>query len=994
MNLIRRSNTKNRLRIQKYLKSQAKRMQDLACDEQRNFDNSIEHISSQHSFSSVSDSCNSMLETGGIKTSLGNYTNKELSGILCQKMHKRTLESFNWPNFGDAKNFSNDHIKQWHLTVPNSFHRWKQCSSDNNLNETKSQLNNATISKSKSEIKLPKEYLNHISFCNTYKNLKDYNTKKCAKNVSSNLFSPLIIHAPKGGDHKRCLVRSASDSLNSNNNLYKYNKDNHKIEKVNLLKQQHSPGQISYSLDGKFFHNKLGNIFSGRYETHKTRTHLHSSNNIRDCKDYSEKWENACNERKEGSACITRSMSTNSYMSRSIENPINIRTVAENTLSEPHLKNAKCNNHGYLRNDFMIAQNDINSDSLSFKTQDNENGHMQTRKVREIKRRNTLNGTTIKDKREKYKHSKNAQDECEDFENSLWNTHKEDYLPAYLKDESQFSSSPNLNHFSLENKINHVRHKDSKSVDSLNINETSADKTLYNGYTSEYSSCRNTVSDTNSMTLNKNKPSNHIHKILYDHSSMRQNRTKSNSDETLPQNERSDFIRKLHTERKLSFQENTSSINNMRKTPFKSHFLNELEKREQLIKIPEDSINQRSYPISSLTFGKRSKSQSRSQSFLQLLSLKRIQEAEKELDKVERNDVTVPEEDNSGSLLEALKTHGYKNVISQRFHEEEYSFDAFNYKYRGTPFSARNVRLDSPRFNFMCYNTLPRYTPSVYEFDEIDNTKNIFNRGLASSYEMSYDFTQKTPKSFEDWLPINQNESNFTSLNTEQEFTSITDERNQSFEKDKCCPQRSKENAAFSNREESPSEPSNTDQSQNTNGGIAQDLSKIRDQSSDYYEISDFPKSEKYQFSFSSVNSEEEREESVQDRIWRKSFYSRFNNSALSRKERSTFLDPEFFSENRTSFLSNIYSPLKLMGQEKTENIDWSDCSKVLQQKPIQAAKKHGTPRDKLSPRNSIRRKCTKFLTEENAQDSKGLDTEKEIRHNLHIEREEPEPDH
>nr|XP_015925670.1 rho-associated protein kinase 2 isoform X2 [Parasteatoda tepidariorum] len=343
------------------------------------------------------------------------------------------------------------------------------------------------------------------------------------------------------------------------------------------------------------------------------------------------------------------------------------------------------------------------------------------------------------------------------------------------------------------------------------------------------------------------------------------------------------------------------------------------------------------------------KKKSSNGSFLQLMALKKIQEAEKELYKVDRNDY---QEENSGSLLEALKTHGYKNVISQRFQTD--NDDLFSFRHPMNSFTKRTLLKDIPKTYFSNFNTSLFNSPLDYgEYDELIE---------PASFHMD-----SSPKQFvQDWLTTDLSEKYFDTRKLERNVPIISEEETQmnncndrrflsegessdSFNLSNINCMRTNDFNAVSENVSNHINGSGADQnyyfrtSSSINGTRTNDFNTASENISNhinglgadqnyYYRPSstlngirtnDFntvsedtsnhmngsSADQNYYFRTSST-SDDEKEESVQDRIWRKSFYSRFNNSALSRKERSRYLDvgaqPERSSLYNGSFLTTL----------------------------------------------------------------------------------------
>ncbi|KAG8172092.1 hypothetical protein JTE90_022536 [Oedothorax gibbosus] len=89
-----------------------------------------------------------------------------------------------------------------------------------------------------------------------------------------------------------------------------------------------------------------------------------------------------------------------------------------------------------------------------------------------------------------------------------------------------------------------------------------------------------------------------------------------------------------------------------------------------------------------------------------------------------------------------------------------------------------------------------------------------------------------------------------------------------------------------------------------------------RNPTEDNEEVSSYARSDRNPLLRTASAPEEEKEESVQDRIWRKSFYSRFNNSVLSKKERSSFLDR---SDSRLGFRDRSMTPFGIASRDKLD---------------------------------------------------------------------------
>ncbi|GFX40161.1 NUAK family SNF1-like kinase 1 [Trichonephila clavipes] len=374
-----------------------------------------------------------------------------------------------------------------------------------------------------------------------------------------------------------------------------------------------------------------------------------------------------------------------------------------------------------------------------------------------------------------------------------------------------------------------------------------------------------------------------LRRILQRSSSRRINKGKSTSENALLLNGNDDFLNRFQNGGKQqTYQGLLESKINPEESLFLSKFLNDLESREQFANTMDGS--QRRHPKSSFTPSKRSKLEKRSKSFLQLLSLKRIQEAEKEIERAERDARMDAEEDSEGSLLEALKTHGYKGVISQRFRESENSsLDTYN----STNLFLRKMFPQFYRFNSPYYDNLPQFSMPTYEIGDCDTFNGYEDSYLTMkpSFQLYPDFRQNSPKQFVyDWLAQNgEGSSPFHDSIMEADIPNLKETQNIS--------NYGKENSKTFQDEASSSESFDTSKDPMPE----YELNKPREA---YAALPHFTRSERNQLRRTS----EDEKESVQDRIWRKSFYSRFNNSALSRKERTAFIDSHFSPESRAVF--------------------------------------------------------------------------------------------
>lgn len=975
-NLIIRSDSKTRIRIEKYIRSQVKRIQDLVREEQRSLQASLEHLDEQ-SLRDMSEMYYRAFGSENTDSGIANTEDDEYFCFLCSKPSNENGTS----RIQDS--FILDSIKKGCLYTSNHLHipRGKEQNiwgySPNNSN-----IEFGSLSKCKSEIEFPIEYLNYISSNNTSDLNKTYHKQQIQRNdIGSTKYFLTVPSITTPDSTNVRILRSASDSvslyLNKNTfDVIKLNNDDHHSAIQNKL--------LTHFLE-QTTSEMCNHSQTTDYETQSTATDtlmnasqiLENDDGIGDSNESFQSYIETLENNVQNDSEIIRSMSSHSY---------NNFTTGDS--QKKYLLKKMSNKSGmkdrYEDENFEKLNTDPGSsmahilDSPSWiETLDRENGFCEQREnSRGLRRRNTM---SCLHRKSETSENLNFDKNSTEFENYLWNAYKE-HLLENNQNDTDYSSSPNQSYYSLGKKTK-LKSRDCKSMDYIN-GESNSD--FLSKEFSNFMSLEQDSNEVNSMLLKKILKHSNVTKNCSDKSASRLNRTKSICSETLTDSDREDIIRRLRQERK--FSQGNAKLECS--APLVSSVLHDLQKRDQGRKDSVDS-NRRRYSRANLPLSKRTKSEYK-KSFLQLLALKRIQEAEKELDKAPpRNDLLV-EENNSGSLLEALKTHGYKTVISQRFQDTD---DDFFDPIHMNNLKSTHLRAELARLNYLYYESLPRYTLDPYDencymYDDLDYTRGLLN-GLSSTssyYDNPPDFRQQKKQNIRDWLDTTQISDYLSTIRPDTLY--IPEETMHTPETRRCCTQWGRENYR-SFDDESTSESQDTVEESCSNDTF-NDYPKSKG-----LNISNETKSTNAErFQTNSVYSDDERQESVQDRIWRKSFYSRFNNRALSRKERSSFIEPEL-SESRLGLLNNIYiNPLKT-GYETPELLRRDLLQRDGSNKSfhIKKSKKHSPSFDKFESRSSLKKKCVKPVKEsENMLDNQEPSSNKNLTKTCNAsENEEPE---
>ncbi|GBL88828.1 NUAK family SNF1-like kinase 1 [Araneus ventricosus] len=874
-NIILRSNSANRLKIQKYLKSfQAKKIQDMVCDEQRSVNNSTEHMM--------------------------NFPETYFGNLLNAKMHNKKM------------NFAAENA----LDINFQF---------NGLG-TDSNCGFLMLAKSKSDVQFPVHASNCATAYGNYLN-KNFSSFLCVAN----------------SDCTTKLSRSVSDSEGLNNYkniaMSEVNTDDFKILETminipSIKVETSTQGTSSYGSSETCEKESV-------YQNEPVFKYLNFPRNgisIEQCKEYLLSLK----------ASYTKSGNQKSINVPNMHDATNFHKV--NGIDVFHEQHTSSN---FSENRTQNYENSHEDDSLYDDVFNTANGFPLTAeanncdsKQKGVRRRNTFSCVqdcddivmqAIESMRGK------SVDSCSEFDDYIRISQSQQELQfSRPKDETKFSSSPNLCGIPSSKKPNFRWFDENTSISNHNIRNDNLINSIYEDSPGD-----------SSLTQTKEK-SDFLKRILQasgpssDLLSRRFNRTGNSTigEDNYIFNENSESL----NERRLPFQ-------HANKSQFLSKFLNDLENKTNANAVNGNSSPRR-YPRNIFAPGKRSKLEKRSKSFLQLLSLKRIQEAEKEIERVER-DVRMDEEENAGSLLEALKTHGYKGVLSQRFQgAEDNSTDAYNLYNSKSPFLRRKFSSEFPRFNSMYYDNLPQFTAPSYEMNDLD----MLNGFSVKPFEIYPDFRQHSQKQFvSDWLAATrENEELYTPQSVEPD-SSYTESDNQNVTKETENESSfGKESSRSCEDETSSSESFDTpkDFSKSTQ---ANELNKTRDYIGDSTTLPNYMRGERNQLRRTSSTSEDESRESVQDRIWRKSFYSRFNNSALSRKEKSGFIDLPFLPESRAGF-SGSPSPFKATYRDVTDVMKTNGYENDPQSKRIHATKKYSSTNDvgstdfmKLKPSKSTR---------------------------------------
>lgn len=894
MNLIRRSNTNNRLRIQKFLRSQAKKMQDLVCDEHRSLAGSMEYID----------------QINGFPTNFCTF-------------EKGNLNPFNMKHHNKKINFMNSNLSN--PINPFAFDishgdKWKLFGSENFLMEDKENLAIFGIAKSKSDIQFPTNYSEYNMTNSSYRSSysSGYNS------LSNTLSVP---------NSDCCLLRSASDSdgLNyfrntptmcaskqyircalENASEVHYNEEN---DNFDILLTQNESENFPTS-DGEQIQNvTISNDLSQNAEMDVVNVHKNSSRNT-EC----------LNKRNTENYTIRRSISTSNCLSSQKISGNDLQNIKRLLLTPSLIKK----NNQFINN----TNNGLNHLSPLHLNVLGENKTIE--EDREYLRQYSINEyrSSIDENINLTWNEIKSKGPNEIFNNYLWLPHgKLQLLTLYQQNGGKCLSSPNLIDLDADKNIDFPN--DGISINGFNIRAIENDDIL--GFT-PFSQIVNMQKSMKSFTQSRQRLQNsdNVDEAFYDFPT-RYNRSMSINDDS-----HISLESLLEYERKLSLPQGS-----LGKAPFLSKFLNDLERRDNVSSSLDNnssSSTQKTSQRKPFKAPKRSKLEKRSQSFLQLLALKRIQEAEKELEKVERNN-RIEDEDESGSLLEALKTHGYKGVISQRFqNQDDDAMLPLNLRNPKSKFLTRNYSPDMSYFNSMDYDTSPyRYSP--YEDDNLD-LEMVNGVPMQSFYEIYPGYRQTFPKQYiYDWLTANQNNE----YSTTPRVDSIFEPEILNTKKEPESPSYWSKESPRSFDEASSSESFEFPKDQATNGKINNEHNSTRHTFTDNGECSNYARPERNQLfrtpsaperyenysKYASLDRnlsedndefsnhvrsernpllrtasapEEEKEESVQDRIWRKSFYSRFNNSVLSRKERSSFLDT---CDSRAGYRERSLTPFK-----------------------------------------------------------------------------------
>ncbi|XP_054709266.1 uncharacterized protein LOC129218972 [Uloborus diversus] len=1016
-------NPKNRLKIEKYLRSQAKKMQDLVCDEQRYLRLSRNNVKLHASFTSFSDICCCFVA----KTMNNFITDDHNVSEFCQRPEEQAEESevaaFNKIKSSAKTGFN---LRDIQNIPPNKF---KKCQHGYSRTIPSAYLELGNLLRSKSEIKLSGDFLKHVSFHNDdlnskkqFLDLKSYNfDSEKAKNSTDT-------YADFANVKSMMLQRSVSDSV-----IVRI----HKAFAINNVVDNQSSTYHNESKFQKLF--KQNCTLLQNHVSEKSRLRNEKSRNIQsfnlpdnaqlfDTKQETEiKNLNQCETPKKPS--ILRARSTSIIADCGEKFCYDLKHYINHLATTP-LVNFKENNG--MKSLFENTRADDINVSLSSLTRNqtheksSENG---------VQRRNTLCGAMPNND----PHLDDYHLGNEDLESFLWNFYKEqNSLLSKEQNGAQFSSSPNLNPSPKES----LRNEDSKSMNNLPSEINMLEKYSIRNFESRLASSTQTLDDIYSSNFGKELNFLRQNTVNNDLSG-NLNHTKSMSDGVLTEEERNEILRKFFTENETSHIHLLDPCNNKTASYF-SVMLTDLEKKEQLHRTKGNNKSRR-YSRRVPNLEKRRKSDHNGKSFLQLLSLKRIEEAEKELERSQKAIVDEIEE-NPGSLLEALKTYGYKNVISQRFQGSELdSEDAYSMKY---PYwlSAKNLKADIPHLQYRYYDaSYPQSDTNCLEYEDFNSADNIsfsstpifnenphsfhsgvlpnihnnkftprsgkatnsyefhynFNGGAMSSpYDFQYDFDEGTSpyfyktepsskqkenkQTFYDWLSANFDEyqspkklnpsvfnpeENIYSADISKSCSSMKTERTRSFE-DEPLPD-------FSNRNEN----------MFANNFENYETEKNRTLASDYSEYKKACTVDKCRLTSAISIDDDEREESVQDRIWRKSFYSRFNNSALSRKEKTNFLESDFSSESRAN---HSYISPKLKNCEKNGFLNSYDLSKATQIKRTPSTKKYSSSIDKL---NNSKGKYSKSLFKDEAELSAVNSPFTKIKNNIARE-EDSEPEH
>ncbi|GFY48122.1 NUAK family SNF1-like kinase 1 [Trichonephila inaurata madagascariensis] len=844
MNLILRSNSQNRLKIQKYLMSQAKKMQDLVCDEQRSAHGSMEQI---NTFPAA---YFSHLNVRMQNKKINFYFGEDASPFAVAKSksddqfpyHKADLETFNC--------FGTTYLD----SVGGSDWNSKLIRSASDSGRRVHLKNWAKFEISKEDQKALKMIINGPRVPSKMISFQAFEEVPQKETIDSNDPIPYlklfgiesdVEQCKESFDYKSKGIKGQTFFVDSPSMRRNYGTCIQRSWSSDFVKNAKiSDGNALPTLDPNDSTDYF-NLFDKVSDIEKGKEYLLSIKPFN--------YENNCTQ----TLPLIRDAIKGNVSSR-------MQRSLSTHLLESGIWNSKINSENAHSKEITIHK------TKTFPLIPDSEKDLKVEKLRGLRRRNTFTYISERDcegtllKSIQNIRGKSVDSDLDDY---IWVSQSEQKLNF---SQTAYSSSPNL--------CSYIMNKNSIDKNNLSFREQKGDVGLYEDPSSEAKSAflRRILQGSN----------------LDNSSSRRTNKGKSTSENALLLNGNDDFLNKFQNGGKQ--QGLLESKINPEESLFLSKFLNDLESREQFANTMDGS--QRRHPKSSFTPSKRSKLEKRSKSFLQLLSLKRIQEAEKEIERAERDARMDAEEDSEGSLLEALKTHGYKGVISQRFKESENSsLDSYN-SYNSTNLFLRKMFPEFYRFNSTYYDNLPQFSMPTYEIGDCDMFNGYGDSYLTMkpSFQLYPDFRQNSPKQFVyDWLTQNgESSSPFQDSIMEADIHNLKETQNIS------CS--GKENSKTFQDEASSSESFDTSKDP-MNGTPEYELNKPRDYGEEYATLPHFTRSERNQLRRTSSTSEDEKE-SVQDRIWRKSFYSRFNNSALSRKERTAFIDSHFSPESRAVF--------------------------------------------------------------------------------------------
>ncbi|GFQ69049.1 NUAK family SNF1-like kinase 1 [Trichonephila clavata] len=847
MNLILRSNSQNRLKIQKYLMSQAKKMQDLVCDGQRSAHGSMEQINNFPAayFSNL----NVKMQNKKINF----YFEEDASPFAVAKSKSDNQFPYNKLDFERFNCLGTTHFDTL-LSVGGSDWNSKLIRSASDSGKILHLKNLAKFETSKEDQKASKMIINEprskieVPSKNTSFQAVEGVPKK--ETIYSNDSIPYLKLFGKESDIEKCKEYLLS-------------------MKPFDYKSKDIKGQ-TFFVDFPSMRRNYGTCIQRSLSTYLVENAKISDGNalstldLNDSTDYFNLFDKVSIEKsKEYLLSIKpfnyekedNSIQTLPFVSYFKAIKGNVSSLMQRSLStyllECGIWNSKIDSENAHSKEITIHK------TKTFPLIPDSKKDLKVKKLKDLRRLNTF--TYISDcedtilKRIQNIRGKSVDSDLDDY---IWVSQNEKE-PNFS--QTAYSSSPNLCSYSMNKSTNDKNNN-------FSFRAQKGDIGLYEDPSSVAKSAflRRILQESN----------------LDNSSSRRTNKGKSTSENALLLNGNDDFLNRFQNGGKLQTQQGLlESKINPEESLFLSKFLNDLENREQFTNTMDGS--QRRHPKSSFTTCKRSKLEKRSKSFLQLLSLKRIQEAEKEIERAER-DARMDAEDSEGSLLEALKTHGYKGVISQRFKESENS--SLN-TYNSTNLFLRKMFPEFYRFNSTYHDNLPQFSMPTYEIGDIDTFNGYGDSYLTMkpSFELYPEFRQNSPKQFVyDWLATtHQNGECSSPFKVDQDSVMEADIHN--LKETQNISSFGKENSKTFQDEASSSESFDTS----------------KDPINDVHEYdTHYTRSERNQLRRTSSTSEDEKE-SVQDRIWRKSFYSRFNNSALSRKERTAFINSHFSPESR-----------------------------------------------------------------------------------------------